>query len=76
MEPMSVSGSVNPRRGSVNSEGAELRSGSPVATKMLDDLFRKTTTTPSIYWLPLSDAKVSLRLPYRNGHLLILYSVY
>lgn len=28
------------------------------ATKLLDDLFRKTKATPSIYWLPLSEAEV------------------
>ena len=27
-------------------------------TKLLDELFRKTKTTPSIYWLPLNDAQV------------------
>ena len=31
------------------------------ATKLLDDLFRKTKATPSIYWLPLSEAEVSTR---------------
>ena len=28
------------------------------ATKLLDDLFRKTQATPSLYWLPLSEAEV------------------
>ena len=28
------------------------------ATKLLDDLFRKTKATPCIYWLPLTDAQV------------------
>ena len=28
------------------------------ATKLLDDLFRKTKATPCIYWLPLSEAEV------------------
>jgi len=26
--------------------------------KLLDDLFKKTTATPSIYWLPLTDEQV------------------
>ena len=37
-------------------------SPSPVkneATKMLDELFRKTKTVPSVYWLPLTHAEVS-----------------
>ena len=29
------------------------------ATKMLDELFRKTKSTPCVYWLPLTDAEVS-----------------
>ena len=29
------------------------------ATKLLDELFRKTKTTPSIYWLPLTEAQVN-----------------
>lgn len=33
------------------------------ATKMLDELFRKTKTTPCVYWLPLTDAEVS-RIQY------------
>ena len=32
------------------------------ATKLLDELFRKTKTTPSIYWLPLTDAQVNSML--------------
>ena len=31
------------------------------ATKPLDELFRKTKTTPCIYWLPLTDAQVRMR---------------
>ena len=27
--------------------------------KLLDDLFRKTKTTPYIYWLPLTETQVS-----------------
>ena len=30
------------------------------ATKLLDELFRKTKATPCIYWLPLTDAQVSV----------------
>ena len=32
------------------------------ATKLLDELFRKTKATPCIYWLPLTDAQVSKRV--------------
>jgi apoptotic chromatin condensation inducer in the nucleus len=28
--------------------------------RLLDDLFRKTTATPCIYWLPLTAEQVSL----------------
>ena len=34
---------------------------SPKATKILDDLFRKTKTVPCIYWLPLSEEEVGLQ---------------
>lgn len=30
------------------------------ATRLLDELFRKTKTTPSVYWLPLTEAQVPL----------------
>ncbi len=46
-------------------EEEELMEESPVEspvkkgpTRMLDELFRKTTSTPSIYWLPLSEEEV------------------
>ena len=29
------------------------------ATRLLDELFRKTKTTPCIYWLPLTEEEVS-----------------
>ena len=64
-----------PRRPSEDSKGSldeeELKGVSPLdspvkkaATRMLDELFRKTTTTPCIYWLPLTDAEVELALSY------------
>lgn len=28
---------------------------------LLDDLFKKTKTTPSIYWLPLTDEEIKQR---------------
>ena len=28
---------------------------------MLDELFKKTKTQPSIYWLPLTDAQIQAR---------------
>ncbi len=31
------------------------------ATRLLDELFRKTKTTPCIYWLPLTEEEVSAR---------------
>ena len=36
-------------------------------TRVLDDLFRKTKTTPSIYWLPLSPEEVSILLLIYNA---------
>lgn len=36
---------------------AEKKDTEPPA-KLLDDLFRKTKTTPCIYWLPLTEAQV------------------
>lgn len=32
------------------------------ATKLLDELFRKTKTTPCVYWLPLTDTQVQCGL--------------
>ena len=32
------------------------------ATKLLDELFRKTKATPCIYWLPLTDDQVRVRI--------------
>ncbi|VDN35947.1 unnamed protein product [Dibothriocephalus latus] len=36
-----------------------LASKSEEPSKALDDLFKKTTAAPCIYWLPLSDEEVS-----------------
>lgn len=35
-------------------------------TKTLEELFRKTTTTPSIYWLPLSEEQIKEKEEARN----------
>ena len=32
----------------------------PVEAKLLDDLFKRTKTSPSIYWLPLSEDQVCI----------------
>ena len=34
--------------------------------KLLDDLFRKTTATPSIYWLPLTEEQAVARVGIRE----------
>ena len=39
---------------------AEKKEEEAPPAKLLDDLFRKTKATPCIYWLPLTEAKVSL----------------
>lgn len=45
----------------------------PPPTKSLEDLFKKTTATPSIYWKPLSDQQIKERIELRNK-VGILYS--
>ncbi|GBP92888.1 Apoptotic chromatin condensation inducer in the nucleus [Eumeta japonica] len=37
--------------------------------KMLDDLFRKTKTTPCIYWLPLSAEMIAIKEEQRRQHM-------
>ena len=34
--------------------------------KLLDDLFRKTNATPSIYWLPLTEEQATVRMALRE----------
>ena len=41
------------------------------ATKLLDDLFRKTKATPSIYWLPLTEAEVHTFMQHLGFFLLV-----
>ena len=38
----------------------------PAPTKSLEDLFKKTAATPSIYWKPLSDQQIKERIELRN----------
>jgi len=40
-----------------------------VPAKLLDDLFRKTKASPSIYWLPLTDAQISEKEAMRRQRL-------
>ena len=37
-----------------------------VLINLLQELFRKTTTTPSIYWLPLSEEQIKEKEEARN----------
>lgn len=34
--------------------------------KLLDDLFRKTSVTPAVYWLPLSEEEAEKRVAVRK----------
>ena len=38
----------------------------PPPAKSLEDLFKKTSATPSIYWKPLSDQQIKERIELRN----------
>jgi len=38
----------------------------PVPTKSLEELFKKTAATPSIYWKPLTDQQIKERIELRN----------
>lgn len=44
--------------------------------KLLDDLFRKTKSTPCIYWLPLTAEQVSKRCSHTKLLLLELLTSY
>merc|ERR1719394_307231 len=41
--------------------------GEETGAILLDDLFKKTKTTPSIYWLPLTDEEIKQRDEAREG---------
>lgn len=41
----------------------------PVEAKLLDDLFRRTKASPSIYWLPLTDEQIAVKQEARRKHL-------
>merc|ERR1712130_1018592 len=38
----------------------------PVATKSLEELFKKTTAGPAIYWRPLSDEEIQAKIDEKN----------
>merc|ERR1712198_545398 len=38
----------------------------PAAVKSLEDLFRKTVAGPAIYWKPLSEEQIKLKIEARN----------
>ena len=42
------------------------RSSPQAPTKSLEELFRKTSTTPAIYWKPLTEEQVKHRVELRN----------
>ena len=44
--------------------------------KLLDDLFRKTKSTPCIYWLPLTAEQVGRRCSHAKLLLLELFTSY
>ena len=38
----------------------------PVATKSLEELFKKTTAGPAIYWRPLSEEEIQAKIDEKN----------
>merc|ERR1712112_257229 len=38
----------------------------PIVTKSLEDLFNKTTAGPAIYWRPLSEEEIEVKIKERN----------
>jgi len=46
------------------------RSSPQAPTKSLEELFRKTSTTPAIYWKPLTEEQVKHRVELRNKRLM------
>lgn len=51
-----------PSDGKPHADPVPVKEKSSQATKLLDDLFRKTKATPSIYWLPLNEAEVCVSM--------------
>ena len=37
-----------------------------MATKSLEELFKKTTAGPAIYWRPLSDEEIQAKIDEKN----------
>lgn len=60
---------VSPRRDEEHRKRKEAKESKPdeQPAKLLDDLFRKTKSTPCIYWLPLTDEQVETRLKEREA---------
>ena len=44
----------------------ERRRTPPAPTKSLEELFKKTTVNPAIYWKPLTEQQIQQRIDLRN----------
>ena len=45
---------------------AERKRTPPPPTKSLEELFKKTTASPAIYWKPLTEQQIQQRIELRN----------
>lgn len=54
---------VKDRKDSVRERSEEK---TPIVTKSLEDLFNKTTAGPAIYWRPLSEEEIEVKIKERN----------
>ena len=54
---------VKDRKDSVRERSEEK---TPIVTKSLEDLFNKTTAGPAIYWRPLTEEEIEVKIKERN----------
>merc|ERR1712210_404272 len=57
---------LDERRGRREVRERSIEEPAPVATKSLEELFKKTTAGPAIYWRPLSDEEIQAKLDEKN----------
>jgi len=57
---------LDERRGRREVRERSIEEPAPVATKSLEELFKKTTAGPAIYWRPLSDEEIQAKIDEKN----------
>jgi len=57
---------LDERRGRREVRERSIEEPAPVATKSLEELFKKTTAGPAIYWRPLSEEEIQAKIDEKN----------